>query len=394
MQGTYKLTLKSLAGKIVDQGFAYANQWEGLQCNGAAVFSASYYNLVNKISTNYGIGTAGFYSNSPNGVTLTTTATGVATAEPQDVNTTMKVYAVTAGAVGVSQKVQILCNAGAAIKNSSYFFISNTTTDFTIWFNLNGTGVDPAIAGRTSVPIAYTGVETSAQIAALIAAAAITGITSNVPTNTITVTSVSNGSVSAINAGTSGFTVVQTSTGSGSTQATATIEWPAGSGIINGSYLEINSLGQEYYLWMSQNNQGQDPGFLSVLSGKIGIKVVYIGTETNLEMAAFGAQQLINSQVLLPGGNGLFRRQVANGSTKDPDRDARTAIATGGNSGDNVGSYQADQNVSHTHGLAGANFQLNDSFAAVGTGSTRQTGASGGNQANPRNYYTDSVILI
>jgi microcystin-dependent protein len=44
----------------------------------------------------------------------------------------------------------------------------------------------------------------------------------------------------------------------------------------------------------------------------------------------------------LPDYRGRFLRGVANGSALDPDRASRTAMATGGNTGDNVGSVQAD----------------------------------------------------
>lgn len=44
----------------------------------------------------------------------------------------------------------------------------------------------------------------------------------------------------------------------------------------------------------------------------------------------------------LPDYRGRFLRGVANGSALDPDRASRTAMATGGNTGDNVGSVQTD----------------------------------------------------
>lgn len=394
-QGATELGFKSLAGTIVDKGFAYRAGWDGLQCNGALIHSASYYNLVNSISTNYGIGTGGFYSDSPNGVTLNTTATGVAAAAAQDVSTHMYIYTSVTGAVGVNQKVQIICIPSEYIPNSSYFFASNTTTDFYFWFNLSGTGVDPAIGGRTGIEVAYTGTETAAQIAALIAVKTMAGTTFNVPTNTITAINIAVGSVTAISVGTSALTVAQTVAGSGSVQAQSTIDLVAGSSIINGSYLTINTPTIDYYLWFSKNNKGQDPSLLSILSGKVGIKVVYSGTETAVQMAALCSQQLINAQVKIPGGDGLFRRQVANGSSNDPNRNSRIALTTGGTTGDNVGSYQADEIVSHSHiyvaGSPGAG-----PCALVGTdpNANFETEVTGGSETRPKNYYTDSVILI
>jgi microcystin-dependent protein len=52
----------------------------------------------------------------------------------------------------------------------------------------------------------------------------------------------------------------------------------------------------------------------------------------------------------IPTTSGLHLRGVAYGSGNDPDRNSRTAYHSGGASGDQVGSYQADQNGSHNHG--------------------------------------------
>lgn len=54
-------------------------------------------------------------------------------------------------------------------------------------------------------------------------------------------------------------------------------------------------------------------------------------------------------QFNLPNYLGRFLRGQANGSSRDPDRAARTAMATGGNTGDNVGSVQTDQMGEHNH---------------------------------------------
>ena len=74
----------------------------------------------------------------------------------------------------------------------------------------------------------------------------------------------------------------------------------------------------------------------------------------------------------LPMTSGLFPRGVADGSTNDPDRAARTAINTGGNTGDNVGSFQADDIASHTHARPAVG-----TFVTFGSGSS--TAPGGGN---------------
>ena len=51
----------------------------------------------------------------------------------------------------------------------------------------------------------------------------------------------------------------------------------------------------------------------------------------------------------VPNFKGVFLRGHANGSTNDPDRASRTTSATGGASGDAVGSFQTHQYASHSH---------------------------------------------
>jgi hypothetical protein len=62
----------------------------------------------------------------------------------------------------------------------------------------------------------------------------------------------------------------------------------------------------------------------------------------------------------VPDLRGLFLRGVNSGSGRDPDVNARTALYTGGSTGDVVGSYQDSDNRSHQH---------NFSFSNVGTSS-------------------------
>lgn len=52
----------------------------------------------------------------------------------------------------------------------------------------------------------------------------------------------------------------------------------------------------------------------------------------------------------LPDLQGLFLRGVDGSESSDPDRNRRTAINTGGNTGNQVGSLQRDQFRSHNHG--------------------------------------------
>lgn len=401
-QGQKNLSFQSWAGTLVELAFAFQAGLPFLKCDGSAIYSQDYYNLANAISTNWGIGNQGFSSNTPNGVNILGLTNASQLNPAQDLNTHMKIYNVFSGSSSLTPIYQIICNPGALIPNSSCLFISSNTVNYYIWFNLNGTGTDPAISGRTAIMVPYVGNETPAQMATLIATAIGSIFTCLIPTNTLTVVCNSFGLVNPVAPGNSNFILTQDYNGSSDRPASAYIEIQSTNYIPN-SYFLINSPSNSYYVWLSQNNQGTDPGSLSVLSGKIGIKIVYAGTETVTQMLALISQQLINAQVLLPNLQGLFSRGVANGWPFDPDRNSRTPIAEGANSADNVGSYQANQNLSHyhdlsieTHVVAGGN------YGGIGSGNqgSQQTGPvdlntnnSGGSQSNPNNVYVEKVIL-
>ena len=111
----------------------------------------------------------------------------------------------------------------------------------------------------------------------------------------------------------------------------------------------------------------------------------------------------------VPDYRGRFLRGVTGASALDPDAASRTAMATGGNTGNNVGSVQSDQYQSHTHGQTGNTVASGGvaNAAIVGSGSqttVNTTQASGGNETRPENAYvnygirfktaTDAVLTV
>jgi microcystin-dependent protein len=100
----------------------------------------------------------------------------------------------------------------------------------------------------------------------------------------------------------------------------------------------------------------------------------------------------------VPDTRGKFLRGVDGGATNDPDRAARTAQATGGNTGDNVGSIQGHEVVSHDHDIAGGYSTTNStSGVRINDSTNLQTSpvkAFGGNETRPINVSVNYLIKI
>lgn len=70
-----------------------------------------------------------------------------------------------------------------------------------------------------------------------------------------------------------------------------------------------------------------------------------------LYRAIGGSWGTTGSSFNVPDMRGMFARGVDNGRTSDPDRATRGALYTGGNTGDKVGTYEAENYLSHLHGV-------------------------------------------
>lgn len=100
----------------------------------------------------------------------------------------------------------------------------------------------------------------------------------------------------------------------------------------------------------------------------------------------------------VPDMRGYFMRGVTGGSAKDPNASTRTAAATGGNIGNNVGSVQADQvgplTLSMSGGAVGAGTTGNPQNVvqsdAVGLSMT--TNSNGTSETRPVNLYFNFLV--
>lgn len=96
----------------------------------------------------------------------------------------------------------------------------------------------------------------------------------------------------------------------------------------------------------------------------------------------------------VPYAYGQFLRGVDHGRGLDPDAGARTASASGGNSGDNVGSFQSSAFQSHAHNYTSPTGAA--AFAAGGSGNAPSTSATavngGSSETRPVNLYVNYII--
>lgn len=98
--------------------------------------------------------------------------------------------------------------------------------------------------------------------------------------------------------------------------------------------------------------------------------------------------------------DGMFMRFTDNGAGKDPDAASRTAMATGGATGDNVGSVQNDAIRSHSHQLQqyistklGGAGSLNITSSQTANGGYN-SGVTGGNETRPVNFNMNLLIRV
>lgn len=117
-------------------------------------------------------------------------------------------------AVGVQTITTVADSAGSL--NSTYFLISSQTTNYYVWLD-NGTGVDPAIVGRTGVQVIYANNDSANTIAELIKVQldALATIAATRTNNVVTCTNSAAGSFTAPANGTAspGFTFAVTNNG-------------------------------------------------------------------------------------------------------------------------------------------------------------------------------------
>jgi microcystin-dependent protein len=103
----------------------------------------------------------------------------------------------------------------------------------------------------------------------------------------------------------------------------------------------------------------------------------------------------------VPDLRGRFLRGWDNAIGRDPDRFSRNAMAAGGNTGDAIGSIQADAFKNHSHNFYDTYTNFSQTSASGGAGNTGATGTleqvdttfhAGGSETRPINAYVNYII--
>jgi flagellar hook protein FlgE len=114
----------------------------------------------------------------------------------------------------------VQCLAKASISNGDYFTVSSPTTNYYVWYDIDGAGVDPGVAGtgiEVTITLDTTAADVAARTATAVNAVGGAGTIFSVPApaaDTITITNVATGAaVRTADSGTataSGFTFTET----------------------------------------------------------------------------------------------------------------------------------------------------------------------------------------
>lgn len=208
--------LISLTAKI-DNDILYADQASvaPLQIDGASINGSV-------ATMNFSSGDPSQYFISGDQVNLNGFTTSVGTINgPQTISTLFPAFSTTGTtSAGVFQVTQVTTVADASNSLAgTYFTIDNANdiTQYYVWYNVSGNGLDPSIAGLTPIRVNINTNDTANTVAtntgAAITAQAGTDFTTSVTTNVLTITNSLEGPSTNATPGTSGFTVSITTTG-------------------------------------------------------------------------------------------------------------------------------------------------------------------------------------
>ncbi|MFA6080758.1 MAG: hypothetical protein WC753_04780 [Candidatus Gracilibacteria bacterium] len=245
----------------------------------------------------------------------------------------------------------ITTTAAAAITPGHYYTFSTSTSNYYVWFRIDGVGADPA-PGGAGVRVDLLSTWSAVEVANIL------------------------------------FYVMNSCQES-------TILCIGGASVPAGSYFTFstNVDTQDYYVWYQVGGSGTDP----LISNRIGIKVVIGASDTAAQVATATVAAINYAYVGVPDLQGLFLRGFDPSKYFDLDGDSRSGTIAG-IYGNQLGTFEVDALLEHRHAPAapGTNFITNNTGGGntVGggnIGSTSQTTYVGSNEDRPYNMVMNWV---
>lgn len=234
----------------------------------------------------------------------------------------------------------------------TYFTFSDASTNYYMWFKLDGAGTDPAIGGGA------------------------VGIMVDI-LSSYDFTDVAN----AIRESISGYaqTIITTTSG-------ATV--PAGSYFSLYAYSQTGTPNQQYVVWYKVNNLGTKP----VVGGAIYIEVDILSADTDADIAAKTQTAINTVYFAVPDFRGIFFRIWDSGAGIDLGAASRMGSNLSYLFGDAIGTFEFDQIQQHNHSSinigVGGGLQSGGGFDVIG----QNTGNAGGAETRPINAYINAII--
>jgi flagellin-like hook-associated protein FlgL len=190
------------------------------------------------------------------------------------------------------------------ITNGSYFNIDTPSTDYYVWFNIAGGGVDPLVGGRTGLRVDLNWDDSANTVAAAVAAVVnpVSELNSSSVGAVTTISGQINGIGSVTNGTATGLTISTSQTGT----------TPP---ITSGQYFLLDSSTSQYYVWYNVAGGGGDP----LVGGRIGLQVNINNGDSATSIAAATAA-IINPRAELTASSvaGLVTiSDVNNGTVPD-----------------------------------------------------------------------------
>ncbi len=231
----------------------------------------------------------------------------------------------------------------------TYFEYYNATVGFYVWYKVDGVGTDPAV-GLTGIQVDLLSTWNAGEVAKATAEAV------------------------------SGFKI-------------SNIITVAGSAVPSGSYFNLNTIAQDYYVWYSVNAGGTDPAPF----GKLPIKVSILSSDTAIVVAQKTLLAINAKYFAVPDLRGMFLRGWNNSANIDTDFANRWSFYDSDLNGDNLGTFEFDEITQHMHttsatieNASGTSewFQSNN----LPEGIPGTTSYSGGSESRPINTYVNYVI--